>query len=585
MKHFFYLFTFLIFTSFSDPVTPKPVIDYPKGYFQPPVAHAMSLSGSFGELRANHFHSGIDISPGIKLSNEPIYAAAEGYVSRISVRGGGYGQALYIAHPNGYTTLYAHLEKYNFTIDTFLKRKQYESESFEQDIVLQPNELPILRGQEIGLMGNKGHSFGQHLHFEIRDTKTDNALNPLLFGFPVADYTAPTMRSLKVYFLNEKKEIIDNKTIEVIKKGGNYAVLGDTVFTPASPESIQPTYIAFGLKTYDKMEGKSGDNGIFTLDLKQNDSLRFTFKAETISFGETRYLNAHLDYQAEVNNQGFYHRAFVLPGNKLSMYENVVNDGLIPINSGANKISLTSTDAASNTSVLEFYLSPKNFSIAAKPKNYNYILPFNEPSIIQGNGVKFFFPKGCFYTNTYLNFAPITEGYNYGTYSSTFNIGNSTIPLHYMMTVSVKPLNLPDSLREKAFVAYCPRENGMAYNSGGTWGEDGSLTCKSNRFGSYCIMVDAVPPSITPVRFQYDMRKFSKMSFKIKDNFESSGNAEGLKYRATVDDQWILMELDDKNDLIYYQFDDRVSEGEHTLKIEVTDSKKNTRQFESKFKR
>lgn len=588
MKHLFYLFIFLVFTSFSDPVEPKAaVIDYPKGYFQPPVAHTMYLSGTFGELRANHFHSGIDISPGEKQSNEPIFAAAEGYVSRISVKAGGYGQALFIAHPNGYTTVYAHLEKFNFTIDTFLKRRQYESESFEQDIVLQPNELPILRGQEIAAMGNRGHSFGQHLHFEIRDSKTDRAINPLLFGLGVADNTPPTMRSLKVYYLNDKKEIIDSKTIEVIKKGSNYNVIGDTVFVASPTSSLPAAYIAFGLKTYDKLDGKSGDNGIFTLDLRKNDSLIYSFKTESFGFDETRYLNAHLDYTAQVNNQGFYHRAFVMKGNKLSMYNNVVNEGLIDLNSAnLHKINIKTTDASANETSLDFYLNVKNLPVSIKPKNYNYYLPFNEASIIQGNGVKFFFPKGCFYDNTYLNFAPITEGANYGTYSSNFSIGTSSIPLHYMMTVTIQPQNLPDSLRSKAIIAYCPREDSKAYNCGGAWGEDGSLMAKNNRLGNYCIMIDQTPPKITPVRFQYDMRKFSKMSFKMKDNFDSAGSAAGLKYRVTIDGQWILMEFDEKNDLIFHQFDGRIAEGvEHSLRIEATDNRGNTSVYEGKFKK
>lgn len=588
MKHLFYLLVFLVFTSFSDPVVQtSPPTEYPKDYFQSPVAHTMYLSGTFGELRANHFHGGIDISPGPKQSNEPIFAAAEGYVSRISVKAGGYGQALYIAHPNGYTTVYAHLEKYTFTIDTFLKRKQYESQSFEQEIVLQPNELPIQKGQEVGLMGNRGHSFGQHLHFEIRDTKTDKAINPLLFGLTVADNTPPTMRSLKVYYLNSKKEIIDSKTVDVIKKGANYSVLGDTVFVATPTEAFPVSYIAFGLKVYDKLDGKSGDNGIYTLDLRKNDSLIYTFKTESCGFDETRYLNAHIDYPAQINKQGFYHRAFVMKGNQLSMYSHLVNEGVVNFpTSEISKINLKATDVASNEAQLEFYLSSKNLPISLKPKNYNYYLPYNEASIIEGTGVKFYFPKGCLYDNTYLNFSPISEGINYGTYSQNYNIGSTTIPLHYMMTVAIQPQNLPDSLRSKAFVAYCPRENTKAYNCGGTWGENGALIAKSNRFGNYCIMADLVAPTITPVRFQYDMKKFTRMSFKIQDNFEAMGSAVGLQYKATVDGQWILMEFDAKNDLLFHQFDGRITEGvEHLLRIEVTDSKGNTGIYEGKFKK
>ena len=586
MKHLFYFLTLAVFTSFTDPTIPKkPIPNYPKGYFQSPVAHTIELAGTFGELRANHFHSGIDISPGRKLSNEPIYAAAEGYVSRIQVQAGGYGQALYITHPNGYTTVYGHLEKLAFSIDTFLKKKQYASESFEQNLILQPQDLPILRGQEIGIMGNRGHSAGQHLHFEIRETKTDNPINPLLFGFNVSDNIAPTINALKVYLLNEKKEIVDTKILDVVRRGKDYAILGDTVF-------VASNQVAFALKTYDKQDGKSGSNGVYSIEMNQNDSLLFQFKTERFGLNETRYLNAHLDYTAQMSRQGFFNRTFLLPGNQLSMYESVVNNGIIYMNNDVKKITLKSMDAAGNATTLQFYLKNKNFIINSKPKTYNYFLPFDEPSLINTEGAKFFFSKGSFYENVYLNFAQTTEGGNYGTYSPTYHVHDAQTPLHYLMTVSLKPVALPDSLRKKAFIAFCPRGETSVYNCGGGWSEEGYLVGKNNKFGRYCIMIDQTPPKITPIRFQYDMKKFSKMSFRIRDNIETVGGGEGLKYRAEVDGTWFLMEFDGKSDVLYHQFDDFIDKsqpeiigGEHTFRLEVTDNRGNSSVLEGKFKR
>ena len=586
MRHLFYFLLLAVFTSFTDPIIPKkPIPNYPKGYFQSPVAHTIELAGTFGELRPNHFHSGIDISPGRKLNNEPIYAAAEGYVSRIQVQAGGYGQALYITHPNGYTTVYGHLEKLAFSIDTFLKKKQYTSESFEQNLILQPQDLPILRGQEIGIMGNRGHSAGQHLHFEIRETETDNPINPLLFGFNVSDNIAPTINALKVYLLNDKKEIVDTKILDVVRRGKDYAILGDTVF-------VASNQVAFALKTYDKQDGKSGSNGVYSIEMNQNDSLLFQFTTEKFGFNETRYLNAHLDYTAQMSRQGFFNRTFLLPGNQLSMYENVVNNGIITMNDGVKKITLKSTDAAGNATTLQFYLKNKNFIINSKPKSYNYFLPFNEPSLINTEGAKFFFSKGSFYENVYLNFAQTTEGGTYGTYSPTYHMHDAQTPLHYLMTVSIKPVALPDSLRKKAFIAFCPRGETSIYNCGGGWSDEGYLVGKNNKFGRYCIMIDQTPPKITPIRFQYDMRKFSKMSFRIRDNIETVGGGEGLKYRAEVDGAWILMEFDGKSDILYHQFDDFMDKSqheiigaEHTFRLEVTDNRGNSSVLEGKFKR
>lgn len=576
MKHVLLLFTLAVFTSFADLTQPKPPVNYPKGYFQQPVAHTMQLSGTFGELRANHFHSGIDISPAPKQSNEPIYSAAEGYVSRISIRSGGYGQAIFIAHPNGYTTVYAHLEKLAFSIDTFVKKRQYLTESFEQDLILPPQDLPILRGQQIGLMGNRGHSSGQHLHFEIRDTKTDRPINPLLFGFFVADQTPPVMRALKVYFFNDKKEVVNTKTLDVIRKGSEYSIFGDTIFVPSAQ-------VAFGLKTYDKQDGKSGDNGVFAIDMKQNDSLIYAFKAEQFGFDETRYLNAHLDYQAQMTNQGFFNRTFLLPGNVLSMYENVVNNGIISASTETKKITMESKDVAGNSAKLTFYIQQKDFSTFTQPKDYTYYLPHNEPSIIKVEGAKFYFSKGSFYENVYLKFAQTTEGGTFGTYSPTYHVHNAEIPIQWQTVISIKPIGLPDSLRDKAFIAYCPKNQATIFNCGGGWSDEGYLVAKNNRFGQYCMMVDRTPPTIIPVRFQWDMRKSTKISFRIQDNFESTGGGEGLKYKATVDGFWILMEFDAKNNLLFHQFDERISQGEHQLRIEVTDNRRNVGIYEAKF--
>lgn len=576
MKHFFLLLTLAVFTSFADPTLPKPSVNYPQGYFQQPVAHVMRLGGTFGELRANHFHSGIDISPGSKQSNEPIYAAAEGYVSRITISSGGYGQALYIAHPNGYTTVYAHLEKLTFSIDTFVKRRQYLSESFEQNLELKPHELPITRGQQIGQMGNRGHSFGQHLHFEVRETQTDKPINPLLFGLTVPDKTPPVMRALKVYFFDKKREVLHTKTLDIVKNKTEFSILGDTIF-------VSSPYVAFGLKTYDKQDDKSGDNGIFSIEVTENTKPIYVFKAESFGFYETRYINAHLDYQAQMTSQGFFNRTFLLPGNVLSMYESVVDNGVVTVNNEVKTIEMVSKDIEGNTAKLRFYIKQKDFPIIEPVRNYNYYLPYNEPSLVQTEGAKFFFSKGSFYDNLYLSLAQTTEGGNFGTYSPTYHLHNTEVPIQWHTVISIKPVNLPQSLRDKAFIAFCPKNMTSILNCGGKWSDEGYLVSKNNRFGRYCIMIDQTPPDITPIKFQYNMRNVPKMSFKIKDNFETTGIGESITYRAMVDGAWILMEYDAKNNLLTHVFDDRITEGVHTLRLEVSDNRRNARVLEAQF--
>lgn len=586
MRHFYFVFSILLFTSFYEPnpsengglVPPQ----YPQGYFASPIAGELILSGSFGELRKNHFHAGIDIAP-TRGSNEPIFAAAEGYISRIKTQEAGYGQAIYINHPNGYTTVYAHLNSFSGEILALLRKKQYETETFEQDLVLQPTDLPVHQGQQIATMGNRGMSMGPHLHFEIRETQTEKAVNPLLFGLNVPDKVPPKFEDLKVYLLDEKHEIISTKTISLIKKSPTqYTIEGDTL-------SLAAPYVAFAIQATDIHSGDSGENGIFSLSLKSNDELIYRFKAEKFAFDESRYINAHIDYYEHHVRHYFFHRAFRLCGDYLSMYDSVRNDGIIalPFTSQADtsahrRINLTASDIAGNTRSLSFVVRPKQQTMSPEPKPYTYFFPYDKESVIKPDeSAIFYFPKGCFYENVYARFGVAnTEG---GQYARTYQLHDVRTPIHYDFRIAIKPQNLPDSLKSKAFIAYCTRENGQTFTCGGTWDKDGFLTTKYSKFGNYSIELDRTPPTISTENFAEKMAKTSRLAFKIKDNIEG----RPLRYRAEMDGQWFLMEFDAKSDMLFSRFEDLPSpfntEGEHRLKITITDDRDNQTVFERRF--
>ncbi len=585
MKHIFFIFSILLFTSFYSPKLTETSAfappQYPKGYFASPVRGSLVLSGTFGELRANHFHSGIDITP-TRSGNEPIFAAADGYVVRIRTQEGGYGQSVYIAHPNGFTTVYGHLNSFSSDILTFLRKKQYEAESFEQDLALLPTDLPIRKGQQIATMGNRGHSFGQHLHFEIRETQSEKAVNPLLFGFDVSDDVSPKFEGLKVYLLDDKKEVIGTRYINTIKKSANqYAIAGDTL-------DVAAPNVAFALQATDRQGGNSGENGIFTLELLSDNVSMYHFKAERFGFDETRYLNAHIDYYEHYVRRTFYHRAFRLGGDMLSMYDSLQNNGVIALqqasgtDSCCKRITLNASDVAGNITTFSFVARAKQQLITPISKPYTYLFPFEKESIIKPNdGAMFYFPKGCFYEDVYARFGVTnTEG---GQYAQTYQLHDVGMPVHYDFKIALKPQNLPDSLRSKAFIAYCTREDGRTYTCGGQWDDAGFLTAKNSRFGNYSIEVDQIPPTITPSNFGEKMAKTSRLSFKIRDNVEG----RPLRYRAEIDGKWILMELDGKYDLLFCRFEDLPNplntEGDHLLKITVTDDRNNTRVFERHF--
>ncbi|MBL7814387.1 MAG: M23 family metallopeptidase [Saprospiraceae bacterium] len=583
MKHLYLIFSILFLTFFFDPnddaSTGSVPPQYPQGYFASPIGGDLVLSGSFGELRKNHFHAGIDIAP-TRGGNEPIFAAAEGYISRIKIQEAGYGQALYVTHPNGYTTVYAHLHSLSSDILAFLRKKQYETETFEQDLTLQPTDFPVKQGQQIATMGNRGMSKGQHLHFEIRETQTEKAVNPLLFGLSLPDKVPPKFEDLKIYFLNEKKEVVGSRIVNLRKKTPLlYGVEGDTL-------DVWSPYVAFAIQATDIHGEESGENGIYSLSLKSNDELIYQFKAEKFGFDETRYINAHTDYQEQTVRNAFFHRAFRLCGDYLSMYDSMRNDGIIMVQpevnevSGAKKIQLVASDIVGNTRELSFAIRAKAALVTSEPKPYTYFFPFDKESVIKPDeSAIFYFPKGCFYENIYARFNATTATDR--QYSKIYQLHEARTPVHSEFNIAIKPNNMPDSLRSKACIVYSAVVGGQAVNCGGVWDSNGFLTTKYNRLGCYSISYDQMPPTISPESFAEKMTPSSMLSFRLSDNLEG----QPIRYRAEMDGKWFLMEFDTKSSLLFCRLKDlpveMITEGGHDLKVTATDSRGN----ETVFKR
>ncbi|MEM6319346.1 MAG: M23 family metallopeptidase [Bacteroidota bacterium] len=569
---YIYLFSlFSILLSFAIS-TPKKTKTYPQDYFRSPVDGPIRLSGTFGELRPNHLHAGIDIKAKDGKNGQPIYAIADGYVARIKVQSGGYGNALYVVHPNGYMSVYCHLQKFEKNIADFVKKKQYEKQSFYVDLYLNGTTFKVKKGEKIGNLGTSGRSFGPHLHFEIRDNKTQKPINPLLFGFEMQDNIRPKLHNVKVYHLNDKLETIDTKIHSLVKKGGGkYGVRGDTL-------RIGAWRAGFGIKVYDHHNGVSNWNGVYALEMYQDNRLIHAFNMETFSFGESRYINAHIDYAEQRLNKSYYNRSYKLPGNRLSIYDK--NEGIVTLHKDVpSKIKVVAFDVDGNKSILEFWVKRAEVKPSAS-SGYNYSLAYNQSNSIDNGSFKATFPKGTFYENAYLNY-DVTPDQSEDVFSDMHHLHNVSVPVHKYFNLSIKTEGLPENLRKKAFIAFCNEKNKVA-NCGGKWA-NGMVTAKVRSLGDYCVMIDDVPPTITPISFRNDMRGRSKMTFKIKDSMPTTGRGRGLSYKATVDGKWILMQYDSKNDLLIHQFDNRISAGEHTLRLSVRDDRGNRKVYERTF--
>ncbi len=540
---------------------------YPTDYFTAPVKTSIRLSGTFGELRSNHFHSGIDIKGYIGL---PLFSIADGYIARIKVQAAGYGNVLYINHPNGYTSVYAHMNEFVPELAAYVKEQQYAQEQFEVDLYPPVDSFSFSKGELVGKMGTTGYSFGPHLHFEIRDTKTDKPLNPLLFGFKVQDTQPPRMHQLRIYQLNEKNETEHAFTKSLVWKSGGYGVQGDTL-------EVADDRVGLALKVYDHMNAVRNWNGIYALETFADDSIIHRFEMESFGFDESRYLNAHLDYEEQTQKKSFFNRCYLLPGNQLSIYSG--SDGVITLEPQQKvKIRMRAIDVEGNQTELQFWIknSGKQWQRKA-PQIFNYVLPYNEASIIDNHPLFLHFPEGAFYENLYLKYHASTER-SAGVYSAVHSIHQASTPVHRYFKIGIQSKSVPDSLRSKAFIAYCDTDQEVV-NYGGEWRGDTLLT-RSRSLGDYCIMLDQTPPTITPVAFKSDMSRSSQMRFLIKDDLPTGGSAHGLRYKATIDGQWILMEYDYKNDLLRHRFDGRFSPGKHQFRLEVRDDRDNVQVFE-----
>ena len=568
------IFLVLLCTAFTINIATKK--NYPQDYFRSPIDQAIRLSGTFGELRPNHFHAGIDIKSKDGKVGQRLFAIADGYVNRIKVQSGGYGNVLYIQHPNGYSSTYAHMDRYRKDIADFVKKAQYEKESFEVELFPSPEQFPLKKGEVIGRMGTSGRSFGPHVHFEIRDSRTEKPINPLLFGLKVEDTRKPKLHELKAYFLNDKLETLDTRKYDLSPAKNRYYIKGDTL-------NLGAWRVGFGLKVYDHMNGVHNWNGVYSIEMFQDDSLVYQFEMESFSFAESRYINAHLDYEEQVTKKSYFNRCYILPGNNLTTYPYQINHGVINLHKNkASKIEMRTRDIAGNLSKLIFWVKRKTVEPKDDGKTFNYILPYDQENIVQNDYFKAHFPNGSFYENLYLKYSSTAER-STGYYSSVHHLHDYKTPVHKYFSLAIKPRSLPDELHEKAFIAYCDKDNKIS-SFGGKW-KDGMLQAMVRDLGDFCIMVDEIPPVIKPIHYQRNMKSFSKMTFKITDNIETTGRARGLKYKARVDGQWILMEYDAKKDLLIYRFDNRIAAGEHQLVLELWDNRNNKTIFEGSFVR
>lgn len=547
---------------------------YPKGYFRSPLDIPLKLSGTFGELRTNHFHSGLDIRTN-SVEGLNIYAAADGFVSRVKVSAYGYGLALYVDHPNGYTTVYAHLQQFQGPIADWVYKKHYEKESFELDITLYPNELPVKKGQVMALSGNSGGSGGPHLHFEIRDTKTEEILNPQLFGFQVADKVAPAFAFVELVPHGPGSQINGSGNVKKLWVQRDKA--GNSFLTKQQLRMWGGFYVQ--TRVSDKHDGNGFNNGIYRLLLLDGKDTLYQFQADAFAFSETRYANTVMDYKQKMLKREQIYRLMRAPGNKSTVVAKLNSDGIIQLAPGEKKtLLLVATDFAGNSSRLELEVSgaeSRTAELLATPQPTERYTPDKPLNIIKED-LRVSMPAWNFYDTLDLIYRRSIKPFV--AFSAVHTLHTADEPIHGFYTISIKQNGLPDSLRAKTVMVNVGINNSRNATAG-SWKAD-FFEAKVRSFGDFYLSIDTVAPVVRALNFKpgANYRAGQYLNFKLSDNLVGLAS-----YQVYIDGQWEYHYFDGKTATLQLPLQKKLASGNHLLEIVVKDGVGNITRYQANF--
>jgi len=559
---------FILFFVFCSAFFAQAQQNYPQDYFCSPVDFRILLSGTFGELRSDHFHTGIDIKTRGAIG-APVYASADGYVSRVKISAFGYGKTIYLTHPNGYVTVYGHLSKFEDSLAAYVKRQQYKRKSFEVDLYLEKDQFKYSKGDSIALSGNSGGSGGPHLHFEIREEKTQEPLNPLLFGIQVKDYIRPTIKSIRVYPVGKKAF-----NLELGGWGENYRLKdGDTLGLPND--------FYLGINTVDKQNDTQNKNGVYEVSLYVDSTQVYGNRQERLNFSTGRYINTFIDYTYYSEFRRRYQRAYVGEHNKLKLYTKVRNRGLIHLSDSAYHLIVYQVkDANGNVSKLKFYaFSDESSKFEAIPLDTlkNAVFYAGKENVFEVENLKLTLPSDALYDSLYFHFDSLEKGEK--AYTPTYHLHQKEVPLHTYVQLRIKTESVPEILKKKVLIARVEDDNFITSTT--KW--EGSWANASIRsFGNYTLVADTVKPQIKRINSAKStaLKEGSKLSFKIKDELS------GIKsYAGFINGEWVLFEYDAKNDLIFYKIEQKHLLKENKILIEIEDRVGNVSVWEQVLKR
>lgn len=560
MKKIFYFF--LLFSLFSFGQN-----QYPKDFFRSPLDIPLLLSGNFGELRPNHFHSGFDFKTQ-KKEGFPVFAAADGYVSRIKISEFGYGKAIYINHPNGYTTVYGHLQSGFGDVEKYIKKVQYKAKSYEVDSTLNPNDLFVKKGDVIAITGNTGGSDGPHLHFEIRNTQSEKIINPMYFGFDalIPDSKRPNISSLWVYTIDENS--IANQSKRPISVNLSLQDDGSYLAEMISAKGK----IGFGITATDFDDVSWNANGEFRVQTFLNGKTNFGFQFDTFDFDETRFVNAFIDYERYKKLGQRVQKLFMKNPYSLSIINSGIDSGVITVSNNITQYyRIEIADFSENITkiFIPIHYSDLPAKVSEVPKTSKYFVKSKKENIFLSENVIVNFPANTFYDDFYMNF-DVKKG--------ILNLHEDCVPAHTNFSISFEDSITSQKDREIMFIGLIDRKKIHYYN---TKRYKNSFTIYTKYLGEYKLFKDSTPPKV-----KCDKSIGSKWISDINElKFTISDQLSGIKsYDGYLNGKWILLEYEPKTKKLIHRFSDGiVAEGKNDLKVVVTDNVGNSTIFETQF--
>ena len=527
-----------------------------------PLDIPLAISGTFGEIRSSHFHAGLDIKTGGKQGLK-VRTVLDGSVSRIRVSTTGYGKAVYIDHPNGTTSVYAHLKNFSPKIESYIKEAQYEKESYVIE-KFPKNELAVLKGEVIGFSGNTGGSSGPHLHFEIRDTKNQMPFNPMIFNIDVVDTKKPVIQKLFLFHENNFGEDIITQKIELKK-------ISDGLYK--APKIYTSGKIGIGLQMYDNQDlSLFNKNGIHSIKIFMDDKIISDYNYNNIKFDDSQYLNLLIDYKEFKSKKIRVQKLFNPNNSNISFIDKDEKNGKFSIEENKSyDLLIEISDFKKNTSRIEMEITGRETNFIHPTIEGELILPENE-YLFKFKDQTVHLKKNTFYYPTRLN---VYKDHDSIKINPDISLFKKSFSIEFFA-------NKYDSIsKRQSFIARLNKKKKIAYSP--TIIKDSIFISKSVQAGTYFLAKDSIPPKIKPINFKKNqwLSKSKFLKVKIEDDLS------GIKsYEGEINGKWVLFEYEPKNKNLTYNFNDlKFKSGKQDLKLKVTDNVGNESIFQTTFYR